>query len=679
MELSIRSFLESSKDRSGNVLPMAAAGLVVLVALVGGGIDISRAYLTKNKLQAACDAGTLAGRRTVSTNGYDSTAQQKASDFFNVNFNNIDQGVTGTTFVTTSSDNGNTITGVAKTTLRTLIMKTFNFQKFDLTATCSASMGAGNSDIVMVLDNTGSMADNSSGNTPSSGQNSKLQDLQLAMKNFYTTLSGATSGTNARIRYGFVPFSSSVNVGRLIYAVNPNYLKDSHVYQSRTAVLTSSQVFDHWGDPVTTYPTATTSGTNSGTALAYTSTSYSSRSNCQNALPATTSWANNGSSTTDAPGQTSVNAQGQQETLTTVSQPQTRTSYTCIKNNSNGKWYRYSIPDSRQYYTYTLVTRDPVYTDSSTMTFDHWSFQPVTYDTSSFKTFSSVTTNTGNGAYPANVTSTWNGCIEERQTSPATSFSYSGLTGISPDVWDLDIDTPPDVSDGATKWAPMWPQVSFWRYTSGGSKTTANSNYGINTSGNVSTTGASVYTYSVANVSPGNYACPAQAKLLGEMTQSEFNTFANSLIPVGNTYLDLGLLWGARTASPDGIFADTVNIAPSNGGAVGRHIIFMTDGIMDPNETGVTAYGMEYWDRRVTTDGSATANTNNHTSRFRALCDAVKDKGIRLWVIAFGTSLSSDLTYCASTNSAFQAANGSQLNAAFQEIAHQVGELRIIQ
>jgi hypothetical protein len=57
----------------------------------------------------------------------------------------------------------------------------------------------------------------------------------------------------------------------------------------------------------------------------------------------------------------------------------------------------------------------------------------------------------------------------------------------------------------------------------------------------------------------------------------------------------------------------------------------------------------------------------------------VKAKGIRLWVIAFGTSLTTNLRTCASTSSSFTASNASQLDAAFQEIANQVGELRLTQ
>ncbi|HUD30076.1 MAG TPA: pilus assembly protein TadG, partial [Novosphingobium sp.] len=90
------------------------------------------------------------------------------------------------------------------------------------------------------------------------------------------------------------------------------------------------------------------------------------------------------------------------------------------------------------------------------------------------------------------------------------------------------------------------------------------------------------------------------------------------------------------------------------------------------------AWGMEYWDRRVTSNGTSNDEAR-HTSRFLAACEAVKDKGIRVWVIAFTSGLSDDLKTCASDDSSYPATNASELNTAFQEIAKQVGELRVVQ
>ena len=61
------------------------------------------------------------------------------------------------------------------------------------------------------------------------------------------------------------------------------------------------------------------------------------------------------------------------------------------------------------------------------------------------------------------------------------------------------------------------------------------------------------------------------------------------------------------------------------------------------------------------------------------MCAAIKARGTRLWVIAFSTSLTSTLSTCASPDSSFTADSASSLNTAFQEIARDVGELRIVQ
>lgn len=290
----------------------------------------------------------------------------------------------------------------------------------------------------------------------------------------------------------------------------------------------------------------------------------------------------------------------------------------------------------------------------------NYSYHLINYATDVFKTGASVSTPTGTKG--ASVSSTWDGCIEERGTVNSSTFSYSSVTGMTPSAaYDVDIDSAPTTDDN-TKWVPMWLDVNYRQKSS--------SNSGS-------------YTYSpntptLYGDQPTDDYCSAPAQLLKEMDSSSFSAYAKTLTPNGNTYLDIGIIWGGRLLSPDGIFADNVNEAPSNGGKVSRHLIFMTDGEMNTGNTQMSAWGMEYWDRRVTADGSSN-NDARHTQRFRAVCDAIKAKGIRLWVIAFTGSLNSDLTYCASDNSSFVAADADSLNSAFQSIATKVGELRVTQ
>jgi len=64
-------------------------------------------------------------------------------------------------------------------------------------------------------------------------------------------------------------------------------------------------------------------------------------------------------------------------------------------------------------------------------------------------------------------------------------------------------------------------------------------------------------------------------------------------------------------------------------------------------------------------------------ARTAAICTTAKAEGITLWVIAFGTSLTSLLQNCASPGRAYQANNTAELNARFAEIATQIAQLRV--
>ena len=641
-----RLSLNVIRNRSGNILPLAAVAIFGLAAMVGGAIDISRGWRTQTRLQSACDAGVLAGRRAVTTQGYDTAAETEADRYFLANFDEDRQGASGTAFASTSVDRGGTIEGTASTTLPPVLMQIFGFAGFELQATCSATMGVGNSDVMMVLDTTGSMTWTLAGSAQS-----RMDALRTSMKNFYDTLEDSAAGSNARIRYGFVPYSSTVNVGHLLVDIDPDYLVDSWTIQSRQAVWRTVRTVTGYGTP-----TPSSGSTNSPTTYSgwtnYSGTRYNFSSTCNNNKPADTQFTNFGTPT--AVTTTTTNAQGQQVVTVTTTQPQRATSYAC--NFVLIGYYIQQRTAARNVVTTETQTADPIYSD--TQVFDRWEYRPVTYDTSSYKLFNATTARTGENGTA--ISSTWEGCIEERSTVSEPAFSWSALTGFSPaGAQDLEIDTPPDGSD-ASKWAPMWPEVAYMRTT---------------------TINGTVYMNSALPSATGMQApsfCPAQAQLLATMNQAAFYAYADALNPEGATYHDIGMVWGGRLLSPDGMWANNVTEAPDNGGEVSRHMIFMTDGEMSPSYSSQSAWGVEYHDKRVT-DNGYTDDAARHNSRFLALCDAVKAKGIRVWVIAFAQGMTTPLQTCASSDSAFTAANASQLDDAFQAIAKQVGELRVVQ
>lgn len=210
-------------DTRGNTFMIAAAAMVPMLAMVGSGIDMSRGYLARTRLQEACDAGVLATRKkigsTVITNNVIPTDAAAAGNrFFNLNFQDGAYGTTNRTFTMTLLSNY-TINGTATATVPTSVMKLFTIDNLPITVNCSAQFNYSNSDIMMVLDTTGSMNDTNPGDT-----SSKISVLRQVVKDFYTSVE-ATKGQDTRIRYGFVPYSTNVNVGFLLksgWMVNQN-------------------------------------------------------------------------------------------------------------------------------------------------------------------------------------------------------------------------------------------------------------------------------------------------------------------------------------------------------------------------------------------------------------------------------------------------------------------------
>jgi Flp pilus assembly protein TadG len=640
------------RDSAGNILPLTAMSVFVLTALIGSAVDLSRVYHAQNRLQSACDAGVLAGRRAEMTNGYDSNAQATAQTYFKANFDQTQQGTSATTLTTSTPDSGNTVNGTATTTVPMLLMYLFGKTSIVLNSTCTGTMGIGNSDVTFVLDTTGSMGDTMTDGTV------KITGLKAAVKNFWVTLNNTIANTNARVRYAFVPYSTTVNVGAALRTLDSNYIADSHGYQSVVPLFDTGTNVDFAN--YTTYVPQETWNYNStynGSVSQYATTAYSTQDACMAAYPSS-NWVD-GSTTTSTINTTMRRNNGVNDSISTSVQttPQTLQNYSCW--HSGNSYYMYVYPSYRSHkvYTYPNATVGSVVATQPYNTFDHYDFRLVKYDTSVFETFAAVSTPTGSSG--AAQSSTWDGCIEERASVPATTFSFDATTGaISPaGATDLDIDTAP-TSDQSTKWAPMWPRVTTMR---------TNSSY-------ASTYAQDIVLGSYSNT-PGYY-CPAAAKTLSTMTQTAFNSYVDTLTPNGDTYHDIGMIWGARMSSPTGIWSTLVNTAPANAGNVARHIIYMTDGIPNSYNYEYMAYGIEAHDKRITTNGTDDANAL-HEARFRAICDAVKAKGIRIWVIGYTSALTSDLTYCASPNSSYTAYTSSEINTAFQQIAKQIGELRI--
>jgi len=163
---------------------------------------------------------------------------------------------------------------------------------------------------------------------------------------------------------------------------------------------------------------------------------------------------------------------------------------------------------------------------------------------------------------------------------------------------------------------------------------------------------------------------------------SSYDAYVDGLVAVGGTYHDIGMVWGARFLSPTGIFAGDNANAP-NGFNISRHIVFMTDGDMSAYQAVYGAWGYQLLDARVAAANTSDVNlTAIHNRRLEMLCNAVKARGITIWVIGFRNQSEGDiqtpLQNCASSaNHWMMAYNQAQLTQKFKDIAKNIGGLRV--
>lgn len=214
------------RDQRGNAFMLTAAAIVPVIGIVGSAVDIGRAYMTQLRLQQACDAGVLAGRRAMGPGTYGPDEEAEADKMFNFNFPTGRYGATDISF-SSEADGTADVTGTASATLPTALMYIFGKSQFNLSAACTAKLEISNIDVMLVLDVTGSMEWTNEGDT----QN-KITGLKAAAKSFFTTLTSADIG-NGQLRFGVVPYSTTVNVGQILRNENTAWLSQTVTLPSR--------------------------------------------------------------------------------------------------------------------------------------------------------------------------------------------------------------------------------------------------------------------------------------------------------------------------------------------------------------------------------------------------------------------------------------------------------------
>lgn len=210
-------------DRSGNTLAICAVAIIPLTAVIGSALDLSVAYMTRSRLQNACDAGVLAGRQYMQGTNFSQAVHNEADKFFDFNFPAGTAGSTEIDFtVEQDQEEESQLIGSANALVPTSLMRIFGYKNIPIEVTCDATRDMGHNDVMLVLDVTGSMAD-----APSNGGGTKIGRLRTGAAGLYRALE---SDDGSVTRFGIVPYSHTVNVGRSLK--NKDILKEQEYFSS---------------------------------------------------------------------------------------------------------------------------------------------------------------------------------------------------------------------------------------------------------------------------------------------------------------------------------------------------------------------------------------------------------------------------------------------------------------
>ncbi|HZP19468.1 MAG TPA: pilus assembly protein [Bauldia sp.] len=193
-----------ARSERGNFAMMFAVMSVPLMVAVGGVIDYSRASSARTEMQDALDATSLALSRQANVDTM-TTAQMQtfATNYFNANFNTGN--VINLTVSPSYSSTGPSVTVAGAATVKTTFLNLIGMTGVPINATSTTIWGESRLRVALVLDNTGSMADDG-----------KMDALHTATHNLLDQLKNAAS-VDGDVYVSIIPFSKDVNVGSSNY------------------------------------------------------------------------------------------------------------------------------------------------------------------------------------------------------------------------------------------------------------------------------------------------------------------------------------------------------------------------------------------------------------------------------------------------------------------------------
>jgi len=201
-----RALKDFRKNNRGVSAVIVAFLAIPIFGFVGLSVDLGRAYVLKSKLSTALDAAGLAAGRNIFSP--DAEIYADAQKYFDANFPSGYMGTSpitmDSTTVTWDSDK-ETISLAVSADMNTTFMNVLNHSTLTVGALTEIKRDNRGMELVLVLDNTGSMGS-------SLGSGTRLSELKTSANNLIDILYG-TDETRDKLWVGVVPYTTQVNVG----------------------------------------------------------------------------------------------------------------------------------------------------------------------------------------------------------------------------------------------------------------------------------------------------------------------------------------------------------------------------------------------------------------------------------------------------------------------------------
>lgn len=230
-------------NEDGAIAPIFGIAATAVVMIVGMAVDIGRAVHSNQRLGYAMDAAALAAAKGIKLEGLtDDQAINLAQTVFSENMAQTSGNWTQINSLSVALDRAK---GSAEINVDASVPMAFagvmGFRKIDLPKSAVAIFDSKDIEVSLQLDTTGSMS------SASGSGNTKIQDLRIATADLIDTLMPSTPVAGRSLRIGIAPFSSGVNAGSYLRAVDGNrnsmtscvYERETPSYQITDAAPTA--------------------------------------------------------------------------------------------------------------------------------------------------------------------------------------------------------------------------------------------------------------------------------------------------------------------------------------------------------------------------------------------------------------------------------------------------------